>query len=157
MFRSRTGRTPTMSQSTPPPNMSTHNDPSDDTDEGGILYINDLQPEVTEADLRVHFGRYGKLRDVELLRLQPWNISRRMAFVEYFRKADAERASKALKRSRLKGHRFRLLLCMYSKRPVEMNEWLRKTSAYISPEMRRYPELYQQEWAKLKELGLDDI
>jgi RNA-binding protein with serine-rich domain 1 len=56
------------------------------------LFVEKLTRNVTKEHLNEIFGKYGKIKDVELLWDKRANLSKGSSYVEYFERSDAEKA-----------------------------------------------------------------
>lgn len=62
------------------------------TPEPSILFVEKLTRNVTKEHLTEIFGKFGKLKDVELLWDKRANLSKGSSYVEYFERVDAQKA-----------------------------------------------------------------
>ena len=69
------------------------------------IYVWNLSPEVTEADLETAFGEFGKTTSVKVIKDMFTQKSKGFGFVEMASKIEGEAAIKKLSTSELKGKR----------------------------------------------------
>ena len=69
-------------------NWDPHNNPSATKDPYKTLFVARLSYELTEDDLRREFERYGRIRDVKLIKDKEKQKSRGYAFIEFERSND---------------------------------------------------------------------
>jgi RNA recognition motif-containing protein len=67
------------------------------------LYIRQLNYSTTKEDLTALFGQYGELRNIHIPLRHDDGLPRGIAFVEYWREEDAERAIKGTNGAELLG------------------------------------------------------
>jgi RNA recognition motif-containing protein len=69
------------------------------------IFVGNLAPEVTDADLEQAFGEYGKVRSTKVIRDMFTQVSKGFAFVEMQSKVEGEAAIEKLNTEDLKGKR----------------------------------------------------
>ncbi|CAK7356784.1 unnamed protein product [Dovyalis caffra] len=78
---------------------------------GASLYVGDLDPEVTETDLRAAFYHVGPIYSLRLCRCCLSGKSLRYAYVNFYSHAQASRALGLLNHTNLKGKPMRIMWC----------------------------------------------
>ncbi|WOK97960.1 polyadenylate-binding protein 7-like [Canna indica] len=73
------------------------------------LYVGDLHPDVTEADLRSAFFQFGHIFSIRVCRDRATRVSLRYAYVNFFYFADAENALKTMNHCLLHGTPIRIM------------------------------------------------
>lgn len=74
------------------PHHLDHRDPEDDPSATRTLFVGNLMPEITEADLRSLFERYGFIEDIDIKRREPDSGMNAYAFIRFVNLDMAHRA-----------------------------------------------------------------
>ncbi|CAL8106455.1 unnamed protein product [Calicophoron daubneyi] len=74
------------------PHHLDHRDPEDDPSATRTLFVGNLMPEITEADLRMLFERYGFIEDIDIKRREPESGVNAYAFIRFVNLDMAHRA-----------------------------------------------------------------